>query len=327
MPPIIRRPMVSGAIACCAALAGAQAGLAAPRVAVDIAPLHSIVARVMEGVGAPDLILRAGASPHDYALRPSDAARIDAADLVVWVGPNMTPWMDGPIEALASDAAVLMLEEAPGVVLLPIRAGGPFEPHLHDGGHDGGGHDGGGHDETGHRFETMDGHVWLDPANAVAGATAIAAALAKADPEHAEAYAANAEAFGAEAAALSDEISARLAPVRGKPFLVFHDAYQYFERRFDLPAAGSIALTDGEAPGAARIADLRARVRAEGVVCAFAEPSFDPGLMETVIEGTGVRAGTLDPEGIALPPGPGLYPALMRGIAANLADCLAPKPE
>lgn len=321
MPPIVRRPFFSGAFACCAALSGAKAGLAAPRVAVDIAPLHSIVARVMEGVGAPDLILRAGASPHDYALRPSDAALIDAADLVVWVGPNMTPWMDGPIEALATGAAVLMLEEAPGVVPLPVRADGPFEPHHHEEGHEEG------HDHGGHEFETMDGHLWLDPDNAAAGATAIAAALAKADPENAATYAANAAAFGAETAALSDEISARLAPTRGKPFLVFHDAYQYFEKRFDLPAAGSVALTEGEAPGAARIAELRARVRAEGVVCAFGEPAFDPRLMETVIEGTGVRAGTLDPEGVAQAPGPDLYPALMRAMAANLADCLAPKPE
>lgn len=326
MPPILRRPIVPGTLAFFAALIGAGAGLAAPRVAVDIAPVHSIVARVMEGVDAPGLILRAGTSPHDYALRPSDAALIDGADVVVWVGPNMTPWMDGPIDALAGRAKVLMLDEAPGVTLLPARDAGPFEPDHHEGegpeeaarpeGHEGA-----------HGLDGMDGHVWLDPANAAAFAQAVAATLTAADPEHAAVYEANAAAFGAETTALSDEISSRLAPARGKPFLVFHDAYQYFEKRFDLPAAGSLALTDGEAPGAARIADLRARIGAEGVVCAFAEPSFDPKLIETVIEGSAVRAGTLDPEGIALTPGPDLYPALMRGLAESLADCLAPKPE
>ncbi len=317
MPPIPSPRLIAGAIAVCAGLLGADRGAAAPRVAVDIAPVHSIVARVMEGVGEPGLILRAGSSPHDYALRPSDAALIDGADVVIWVGPNMTPWMDGPIEALAGRAKVLTLDEAPGVTLLPTRDGGPFEPdHHEDGGHD--------HGES---PDGMDGHAWLDPANAAAFATAIAATLAAADPEHAATYAANAADFGAETAALSDEISAQLAPARGKPLFVFHDAYQYFEKSFDIPAAGSVALTDGEAPGAARIAELRARIGATGVVCAFAEPAFDPKVMETVIEGTAARAGTLDPEGITLSPGPGLYPALMRGLAKNLADCLATKPE
>ena len=103
---------------------------------------------------------------------------------------------------------------------------------------------------------------------------------------------------------------------------MFHDAYQYFEHRFAIPAAGSVALQDAVAPGAARVAAIRERVRAGDIVCAFAEPQFEPKLLATVIEGTGVRTGALDPLGAGLPPGPGLYPALLRGLADSLADCL-----
>ena len=155
-------------------------------------------------------------------------------------------------------------------------------------------------------------------------ARAIAAALGEADPANAAAYGANAEAFAAETEARAAAIEARVAPLRGRPFIVFHDGYQYFERRFDLPAAGSIALHDGDAPGTARIAAIRERVIADGVVCAFAEPEFPPALLGTVIEGTPARAGRLDGIGAGLTPGPGLYPALLDCLADGLEACLAP---
>jgi zinc transport system substrate-binding protein len=288
------------ALAAIALLPGVAA--AAPRVAVDIAPLHSIVARVMAGIGAPELIVPPGVSEHDYALKPSQAAVLQDADLVVWTGPELTPWLAGPVAALASGATIA-IEDVPGVRKLRVRTGGPFE----------------GDAEPGHAW---DGHLWLDPGNAAAAARAVAAALAAADPASAAGYAANAEGFAAEADTLAAEIEARLAPLRGRRYLVFHDAYQYFERRFDFPAAGSVALGDGAAPGAARVAAIRERVRATEVVCAFAEPQFEPKLLGTVTEGTGVRSGVLDPIGAGLTPGPGLYPALMRGLADSLAACL-----
>lgn len=295
---------------------------AAPRVVADIAPVQSIAARVMAGIGAPDILLPPGASPHGYSLRPSEARMLEAADLVVWVGPDLTPWLAGPIGALARNATVLTLEETPGVVVLPARAGDGFEAHPHD------------EDDLAHEHEhaddpadphhgPRDGHLWLDPENAVAAARAIAAALGTLDPAGAPAYAANAEAFAAETADLVRAISAELAPLRGRPYLVFHDAYQYFEHSFDLPAAGRVALHDGVSPGAARVAVLRDRVRAEGFVCAFAEPQFEPKLLATIVEGSDVRTATLDPLGASLPAGPGLYPALISGLADGLAECLA----
>jgi zinc transport system substrate-binding protein len=297
---------------------------AAPRVAADIAPVQSIVARVMAGVGEPGLILPPGASPHGHALRPSEARLLQEADLVVWVGPALTPWLADPIATLAPAALLLTLADAPGVETLPIRAAGPFEAHDHGEAHEGEAHD---HEPVAHEAHdhepvALDGHIWLDPDNAVAMAQAVADALVGLDPANAAVYAANRDDFAAETVAMTRSLAERLAPLRGRPYLVFHDGYQYFEHRFDLPAAGSVALHDGDAPGTARIAAIRDRVRSEGVVCAFAEPEFEPRLLATVLEGSDVRMGTLDGLGAGLAPGPDLYPALIRGLADGLEACL-----
>jgi zinc transport system substrate-binding protein len=325
---------------------------AAPRVVADIAPVHSIVARVMDGAGTPELLMPPGASPHGYALRPSEAARLDAAEIVFWIGPALTPWLAGPLAALALEARQIELAEAEGITLLPMREGGPFETHDHDHDHDHDhedhashhhgdhdhayddhdhdhdhdhAHDDHAHDDHDHAHaaDSADGHLWLDPGNAAAIAAAAAATLAELDPENAALYAANAEAFAAELTALAAEIDAKLDPLRGRPFIVFHDAYQYFEAAFDLPAAGSISLGEADAPSAARVAEIRDRIAAEGVACVFAEPQFEPRLVATVIEGSDARSGMLDPIGADLEPGPGLYPALLTGLAQGLADCLA----
>jgi zinc transport system substrate-binding protein len=337
-------------LAAFAALALATPSLgAAAQVAVDVAPVHSIVARVMAGIGEPSLIVPPGASPHGYALRPSDAAALEAADLVVWVGPSLSPWLEGPLDALAPDAARLALAEADGVRLLPVRAGGPFEAHEHGDEHD---HDHGdedhadhdghdhsethdhdhgtaeaddhGHDDHAHAEGAVDPHLWLDPRNGVAIAAAVADALAAVDPDNAAAYTLNAAGFATEMDALGAELEAALAPLAGKGYFVFHDAYAYFEDRFGLPAAGSIALGDAEAPAASRVREIGDRIASEEIVCVFAEPQFEPKLIETVIEGSAARKGMLDPIGAALPPGADLYPALLRGLATDLAACLAP---
>lgn len=318
-------------------LAAQAASAAGPRVVADIAPIQSIAARVMQGVGTPDVLLPPGASPHDYAMRPSDAKKLEGADVVVWVGPMLTNWLEKPIETLAQGAAVVTIEDLPDVKTLPIRAGGPFEPHehghddhdadaAHDAGHDHAegnaaeaGHDHDAHEEHG----LVDGHLWLDPDNAVAAARALAVTLSARDPADAAVYSENAQAFAAEMATLSGALQAELAPLRGKRFIVFHDAYQYLEARFDLPAAGSISLHEGTEPGTARVSAIRDRVRNEDIVCAFTEPEFSPRLLTTLIEGTTVRTGELDALGAHLAPGPDLYPAMMKGLAAGLTACLA----
>lgn len=296
-----------------AALTGPLA--AAPQVATDVQPVHSIVSRVMQGVGAPQLIVPPGASPHGLALRPSSARLIADADAIIWIGPALTPWLEGSLAALA-EAPVLELTEAEGVTLLPLREGGPFEAHNHDHGHE----DAHNHDHDDHA--SVDAHLWLDPRNGAAIATAVADFLAGIDPANAEIYRTNAATFDAELTALEADLQARLAPVAGRPYIVFHDAYQYFEHHFDIPAVGSVTLGEADQPSAARVSEIRARIRDLNVTCVFAEPQFEPRLIATIIEGTGTRTATLDPLGAALEPGPDLYPLLLTGLADGLADCL-----
>lgn len=343
----MRAWLLAGAAALGTASAAAADGV--PKVATDILPVQSIVAAVMQGVGEPGVILPPGADPHAYSMRPSDAQLLSDADLVVWVGPDLTHWLAEPIDALATRAVKLELADAPGIETLPVRADGPFEAHVHgDGedhdhdhgaaeGHDHDDHDHDDHDhdgahdhEHGHEHghdhgEARDGHLWLDPANAAAAAADVARALAELDPGNAATYGANADRFAAEMGELTSEVREELRPLHGKPFIVFHDAYQYFEHAFDLPAAGSIALQDGVEPGPARVAAIREKVGAGGIVCAFTEPEFSPKLVATITEGASVATGTLDHLGATIDAGPALYPDLIRGLARDFAACLSGK--
>ena len=333
-----------------------QVAAAGPRVVADIAPVHSLVSLVMEGVGEPDLLLPPGASPHGYALRPSDARALDRAELVFWVGPLLTPWLEETLASLAGDAVLIELGGAPGVVRLPVRRGGEFEKHDHDHAYDRAqgreGPDGAAqghhvHQEAGqrrgpdardhghdaphqragsHRAMAMvgyDPHLWLDPGNAAAWLGAIAKNLAAADPTNAARYRANADAARAVLTALERDIRDRVAPVRHRPFIVFHDAYQYFEAHFGVSAAGAISLGDASRPSAARVSEVRELINRSGAVCVFAEPQFEPRLLETVIEGTDIRKGVLDPVGTALTPGAGLYSQLLLNLARDLVACLS----
>lgn len=290
-----------------------------------VAPVHALVARVMAGAGAPYLLVPPGASPHQVALRPSDAAALDRAALVFRVGPGIEPWLDLSLSTLASGARVVRLDRVPGLTRLPLDE--PDDPGQagadgQGGGEGGGEGDGERRDEAQARDDAVNPHLWLDPENAKLWLDAIAAALAGADPANARLYAANARAARDELDALQAEIAARLAPVRGRPFVVFHDAYRYFEKRFGIEAVGAVTLSDARTPGPARIAALRALIRETGAACVFREPQFRPALVATVAEGGGARVGVLDPIGANLEPGPGLYPALLRGLADGLAACL-----
>ncbi|MFZ9132729.1 MAG: zinc ABC transporter substrate-binding protein [Gemmobacter sp.] len=297
-------------------LIAAPAFAEAPRVVADIAPVQALVARVMAGAGAPEVlaIVPAGASPHGFSLRPSQAAAIEAAEIVVTIGAGLTPWLDGPLGTLAPEAARLTLTEVAGVTLHEAREavllGG-------DAGHEGHGHaePEGKHDHD-HDHGPVDPHAWLDPLNAALWVDAIAEALAAADPAQAALYRANAAEARAEIAAAEAEVRALLAPVAGRPYAVFHDAYQYFEARFAIAPGAAIALGDAADPGPQRVAAVRDAVAAAGVRCIFAEPQMNPALIATVAEGTGARTGTIDPLGGAS------YPETLRAMARDMAACL-----
>ncbi len=284
-----------------------------PRIVTTIPPIHSLVAAVTEGVVDPVLLVRGNTSPHDYAMAPSDARALQNAQLLVWVGPTLETFVVRALRDPRESRRVITLMDQDGISLLKTRAGGAFDDHDHDDdAHD---DDAGGH---------IDAHLWLDPSNAARTIQVVADALIALDPSRANTYRANAARALANIARLDETLMATLAPVRHRPFIVFHDAYQYLERRYDLAVAGSVTVAPDRKPGARRLRDIQHHIAEAGVVCVFAEPQFQPAVLDTVIEGTAARAGVADPLGAALDPGPDLYPALMRGLARSLADCLSP---
>ena len=321
-----------------------------PKVAVDIAPVHSLVSRVMEGVGTPKLVIPAGASPHGYSLRPSEAKALQDADMVIWMGEDLAPWMEKSVETLSKGAEVITLLEESETKLLDFREGALFEEHDHgdhddhddhdkdhddhddhDKDHDDHDHDKDhddhddhdGHDDHDeHAHGEHDPHAWLSVENAQTWLNLVAGKLSAADPENAGVYFANAAEARAEIDALVKEVNSILGPVRGRNFVVFHDAYQYFETSFDFPAAGAISLGDASDPSAARIAEIQGRVRNEGINCVLSEPQYNPNLVETVLSGTDAKTGIIDPLGSNLEPGPKLYGDLIRNMAKALAGCL-----
>ena len=339
-------------------VSGSAAADPSVRVVVSIKPLHSLVSAVMEGVAEPHLIMRGAVDPHTYTMRPSDAVMLQEADLAFLVDDAMESALAAQIRNLASNARVVELSGAGGLVRRALREGGAFEVdhhhaqethgeehHDHDHDDDDAEEDHGSDEDHGHSHDESHGHdhdddehataddhdagafdlhIWLDPVNAEAMARAIARAVGEADPANADRYADNAHHLLHELEHLSEEIVAYLEPARGVPFIVFHDGYRYFEDRFGLSAAGSAVVRTESSPGVKRIRELREKVRELGVACVFDEPHFDQRLVNTIVEGTSVRAGTLDPLGVGIEPGPELYFTLLREMARTFRECLAP---
>lgn len=322
-------------------------------VVTTIKPVHSLVAGVMEGVGTPEILIKGAASPHDFSMKPSQAALLQNADVVFWIGDHLETSLAKPISTMAEKALRVELFDAPGVEHLKFREGDGFEAHDHDHGEEHGhdaehdqdhdekhaddhdhdheaahaeGHD---HDEDGqeeghhHSADGLDPHIWLDPENARAMVKDIAKHLSEADPENAATYKANAEAMDQKLADLIQSTNKELAPVKGRPYIVFHDGYHYFEDRFGMPAAGAITLNPEVPAGADRITEIHDIIKKNQAVCVFAEPQFKPKLIRVVLEGTQARSGTLDPLGADLEDGPDLYFKLIHDMADAMTDCLS----
>ncbi|WP_307233384.1 zinc ABC transporter substrate-binding protein [Pararhizobium capsulatum] len=286
-----------------------------PKVVVSIKPVHSLVASIMQGVDEPSLIVEGAASPHTYSMKPSNAAALESADIVFWVGHGLEAFLEKPLESLGGDAKIVELDEAPGLEKLKFREGGAFEAHD-DGDEEAEG------DHHHHEEGEFDMHLWLDPANAKAMAAEIETTLATADPHNAARYKVNLDTLNMRLDALNKSLGAQIAPIKDKPFIVFHDAYQYFEHRYGVKVAGSITVSPETLPGAERLSDIHDKIATLGATCVFAEPQFEPKLINVVIEGTQAKSGTLDPEAGTLEAGPDLYFQMMENIGSSLASCL-----
>ncbi|MDM7322668.1 MAG: zinc ABC transporter substrate-binding protein [Gammaproteobacteria bacterium] len=302
---------------------------ATPQVVTSIKPINDLVHAVMEGVGEPVRLIPPGSSPHTYALKPSERLALEKADILFWIGPEVETTLAKASKTLRPDARIITLSTLPDIELLPARTGGDWEKHEHAHGHEhahahGHGH---GHEAQHHHHGTsFDGHLWLSPANASMIVRAASSIHSAADPEHAPQYAANAEQAIRRLTALDDELKKKLAPVAAKPFIVFHDAYQYFEHTYGLRAVGSILVSPEAMASVGRVQAMREKIKKLGAVCVFSEPQFEPKLVQTLIEGTQARSGTLDPLGAKLPPGLAGYEQLLQQLADNLTSCLASMP-
>ena len=302
-------------------------------VVASVKPVHSLVSGVMEGAGKPDLIVQGSASPHTYSLKPSQAKQLEEADLVFWMGHELESFLEKPLEAIATNAHVVELIDSSSLKKIKMREGGMFDAHAHDEheGHDEHdeheGHDDHdeheGHDDHGHG--EFDVHVWLDPENAKVLVNEIKLALIEEDPSNASIYEANSKKINFKLDQLIDEVSAKLESEKGKGYVVFHDAYQYFEERFGMSAVGSITVSPEVVPGANRIRELKEKIVDLNATCVFSEPQFEPKLVSTVIEGTQANTGVLDPLGASIKDGPELYFTLIRNMANSLQDCLSKK--
>ncbi|EJF89328.1 zinc ABC transporter substrate-binding protein [Bartonella tamiae] len=279
-----------------------------PRIAVSIKPLHSLVSAVIGDLGTADLIVKGAGSEHSYTLKPSDAEILSKADVIFIANPDMERFLQKPIASLNAQNRLFALSEAPKIKLLPIREGGHFESHQH------------GKHESHH---ATDFHFWLDPDNAQKVVLYIADILSQKDSEHATIYQANALEYNTKLKNLKTELNLRLEAVRDKNFIVFHDAFQYFEKSFHLHAVGAVALDPERQPGAKRINTIRNIILKDNVVCIFSEPQFPNKLLNIVTENTSAQQGILDPLGMSVKEGSALYPQMMRALSQNIVDCLS----
>jgi len=307
----------------CAVFLTSPAALAEVRVLTSIKPLQLIAAAVQDGVGSPEVLLPPGASPHHYALRPSDVRRVREVALLYWVGPDLESFLPRVLAARSQPSVAV--QDLPGMHLRHFGDG-----HAEDDDHDDQAHDehdqelADEHDQA-HRPGALDAHLWLLPANARVIAARMAADLGAADPANAARYQANLAAFGARLEALDQRLQARLSGLSGragKPYFVFHEAYDYFEAAYGLEHAGVFSVASEVQPGARHVAAMRARLEQAGPACVFSEPPMRPRLAETLTAGLPVTLAELDTMGGALPVDAHGYESLLANLASELAGCL-----
>ncbi len=299
-----------------------------PKVVVSILPIHSLVQSVMEGVGEVGLLMDQGASPHGYSLRPSQVRALNKADLVVWVGEGLETFLEKPLSQKSQDTKVLELMDLEGVSLLENRTAGTWGENTED--HEEVGHaDHADHADHGdaesqhdHDHGNFDPHIWLSIENSQTIVKKVGDELAKIDPDNAKVYQKNVELTLASLGVLKQDITAQLKLVKHKPYLVFHDAYQYFEQEFSLNGIGAVTIDPDRKPGAKRLTELREHIKTSGAVCIFSEPQFKPAIINVLSEGLQIKKGELDPVGSTFEKGKDVYIELMSGLSQSIAECL-----
>ncbi|POA85567.1 zinc ABC transporter substrate-binding protein [Pseudomonas protegens] len=287
------------------AIGSAQAEV---RVLASIKPLQLIAAAVQDGVAVPEVLLPPGASPHNYALRPSDVRKVQSVDLLYWIGPDMEGFLPRVLKGRSLPSVAV--QDLPGMKLRH------FAEDSHSHAEDADEHD---HD---HRPGTLDAHLWLSPVNARVIATRMAADLSAADPANAARYQNNLKAFSERLDAMDARLKTRLAGIAGKPYFVFHEAFDYFEDAYGLKHAGVFSVAAEVQPGAQHVAAMRARLQQVGKTCVFSEPPLRPRLAETLVAGLPVKLAELDALGGYTPATAQGYEQVLEKLGNDLAGCL-----
>ncbi len=298
-----------------AAILGGATTSAQAAVVASLKPVGFIAAAIADGVTPTEVLLPDGASEHDYALRPSDVKRLQKADLVVWIGPDMEAFMDKPVNALPPQKNLALAGLAS---VKPLLMKGVDDD---DDDHDEHAHHGAESDEH-HHHGDYNMHIWLSPEIARASAVAIHEKLVELMPQSKAKLDANLQRFEAELARTDKQVANELAPLKGKGYFVFHDAYGYYEKHYGLTSLGHFTVNPEIQPGAQRLHEIRTQLVEHKAECVFAEPQFRPAVIEAVARGTKVRMGTLDPLGTAISLGKDSYMQFLTQLSNQYASCL-----
>ena len=292
-------------------------------VVTSIKPLHSLTSYIMEGVGEPELIIDGVASPHNFQIKPSHAKMLQNADLVIWIGEDLESFLPTALKSIPKDAVVFELLDQSGLKKLKFREKNIFEGHD-DHGHDEHAkkeddHEEHGHDDHGHGHGAFDPHIWLDPANAKVIVKKITNQLSKIDKDNASTYKANSKKVIKDLDGLIKEVKNEIN--KDASFVVFHDAYQYFEKRFGLSVIGALTVNPDVMPGAEQLSEIREVIEHEKAKCIFSEPQFNPNIINSIASDTGVKTGVLDPLGANIDKGKNMYFDLIKDMSNSLKDC------
>ena len=286
-------------------------------VVTTIKPLHSLISNVMKGVGEPSLIIEGTSNPHNFVLKPSHAKLLQDADIIFWVGEDLEAFIEKPLKSLAKDTKKISFMELGSISKLTFREENIFDHEEHDDhdGHKEDDHDD--HDE--HNHGEFDAHLWLDPVNAKKMVIEISHELSELDPANKNTYMANADKTIEDLDRLIKEVNRSLS--KDISYVVFHDAYQYFEKRFGVTSAGALTLNPDVLPGAKQIIDIQNLIKEKNIKCIFSEPQYNPKIIETLANDTNILTGTMDPLGANLDSGATMYIKLIMNIANSIKNC------
>jgi len=280
------------------------------KVVTTIKPIHSLVAGVMDGLGSPSLIVDGSNSPHNFSLKPSHAKMIEDAEIIFWVGEDLETFMIKPLESIANNATKVSFMDLDSIIKLKFKEENILEVEGYDDDHD---------DHDKHADGEFDAHIWLDPKNAIEIVNEIAKTLSLKDPNNKNVYYSNAEKLNHSLNELIKKIN--LSINKDARFIVFHDAYQYFEKRFDVSSAGALILNEEALPSAKKVSEIHKIIKKQNINCIISEPQFNPNIIKSIAQDSSILTGSFDPLGSSFDTNKNLYFEMILSLSNSLKDC------